>query len=156
VAEAARFARHHAATRRTRKSTPYALRTPEPGLEPVVLVPGFMAGDGSLSLMSRYLRHLGHRTYRSTMHANVGCTQKARDTLEERIEAIATKRGRKVTVVGHSLGGLLARGIAARRPDLVEASSRSEAPCSRPARPTRCCCSTSDSWSGCSRPASAR
>jgi hypothetical protein len=53
VAEAARFARHQAAARRTRKSTPYALRTPEPGLEPVVLVPGFMAGDGSLSLMAR-------------------------------------------------------------------------------------------------------
>lgn len=120
VAEAARFARHHASSRRSHKSIPYALRTPEPGLEPVVLVPGFMAGDGSLTLMARYLRRLGHRTYRSTMHANVGCTQKARDTLEERIESIATKRGRKVTVVGHSLGGLLARGIAARRPDLVD------------------------------------
>jgi pimeloyl-ACP methyl ester carboxylesterase len=79
-----------------------------------------MAGDSSLSLMSRYLRQLGHRTYRSTMHANVGCTQQARDRLEARIEAIATKRGRKVTIVGHSLGGLLARGIAAHRPDLVE------------------------------------
>jgi triacylglycerol lipase len=54
------------------------------------------------------------------MHANVGCTQKASDALEQRIEAIAAKRGRKVTVVGHSLGGLLARGIAARRPDLVD------------------------------------
>jgi pimeloyl-ACP methyl ester carboxylesterase len=120
VSEAARFARRHAAARRSRRETPYALRSPEPGAQPVVLVPGFMAGDGSLSLMARHLRQLGHRTYRSTMHANVGCTQKARDTLEERIETIATKRGRKVTVVGHSLGGLLARGIAARRPDLVE------------------------------------
>jgi pimeloyl-ACP methyl ester carboxylesterase len=82
---------------------------------PVLLVPGFMAGDGSLGLMARHLRQLGHRTYRSTMHANVGCTKKARDRLEERIESIAAKRGRKVTVVGHSLGGLLARGIAARR-----------------------------------------
>ena len=120
VTEAARFARHHASGRRARRETPYALRHPEPGLQPIVLVPGFMAGDGTLSLMSRYLRQLGHRTYRSTMHANVGCTQKARDTLEQRIESIATKRGRKVTVVGHSLGGLLARGIAARRPDLVD------------------------------------
>lgn len=85
-----------------------------------MLVPGFMAGDGSLSLMAAYLRRLGHRTYRSTMHANVGCTQRAGDELEQRIEAIAAKRGRKVTVVGHSLGGLLARGVAARRPDLVD------------------------------------
>jgi triacylglycerol lipase len=120
VGEATRFARRHAATRRSRREVPYAMRTPEPGAQPVVLVPGFMAGDGSLSLMARHLRSLGHRTYRSTMHANVGCTKKARDRLEERIEAIAAKRGRKVTVVGHSLGGLLARGIAAHRPDLVD------------------------------------
>ncbi len=85
-----------------------------------MLVPGFMAGDSSLVLMARHLRRLGFRTYRSTMHANVGCTQEASYALERRIEAIAIKRERKVSLVGHSLGGLLARGIAARRPDLVD------------------------------------
>jgi pimeloyl-ACP methyl ester carboxylesterase len=79
-----------------------------------------MAGDSTLLLMSRHLRKQGYRTYRSTMHANVGCTQEASYALERRIESIAIKRERKVTIVGHSLGGLLARGIAARRPDLVD------------------------------------
>jgi triacylglycerol lipase len=88
--------------------------------EPVVLVPGFMAGDTTMLLMSRHLRRLGYRTYRSTMHANVGCTQEASYALERRIEAISIRRERRVTVIGHSLGGLLARGIAARRPDLVD------------------------------------
>jgi pimeloyl-ACP methyl ester carboxylesterase len=119
VAEAARFARRQAVERKSHRRRPYAARTPEVPLEPVVLVPGFMAGDGTLSLMARHLRRLGHRTYRSTMHANVGCTQQASDALERRIEAIANRRERKVTIVGHSLGGLLARGVAARRPDLV-------------------------------------
>jgi pimeloyl-ACP methyl ester carboxylesterase len=54
------------------------------------------------------------------MHANVGCTREASEALERRLEAIALKRGRKVTIVGHSLGGLMARGIAGRRPDLVD------------------------------------
>jgi pimeloyl-ACP methyl ester carboxylesterase len=121
MSEAARFVRRSAQTRWQRRSTPYALRGPEHGLEPVVLVPGFMAGDGTLGLMSRYLRGLGYRTYRSTMHANVGCTMDASEALERRIEAITTKRGRKVTIVGHSLGGLMARGLAAKRPDLVDA-----------------------------------
>jgi len=42
--------------------------------DPVVLVPGFMAGDGTLALMARSLRRRGFRTYRSHIHANVGCT----------------------------------------------------------------------------------
>lgn len=120
VVEGARLARRTAGDRLRRRGTPYASLTPVRSVEPVVLVPGFMAGDSSLMLMSRHLRKLGYRTYRSTMHANVGCTQEASYALERRIEAIAIKRERKVTIVGHSLGGLLARGIAARRPDLVE------------------------------------
>ena len=120
VVEAARFVRRAARDRRGRRGTPYASMNPVRVGDPVVLVPGFMAGDSSLLLMSRHLRTLGYRTYRSTMHANVGCTQKASYALERRIEAITIKRERKVTIVGHSLGGLLARGIAARRPDLVD------------------------------------
>jgi triacylglycerol lipase len=120
VLEAARLARRSAGDRLRGRNTPYASLTPVRSVEPVVLVPGFMAGDSSLHLLSRHLRKLGYRTYRSTMHANVGCTQEASYALERRIESIAIKRERKVTIVGHSLGGLLARGIASRRPDLVD------------------------------------
>jgi pimeloyl-ACP methyl ester carboxylesterase len=102
------------------RDTPFATGAPARAGEPVVLVPGFMAGDASLGMLARHLRGLGYRTYRSTMHANVGCTQAASDALEQRIESIAIKRESKVGIVGHSLGGLLARGIAARRPDLVD------------------------------------
>jgi triacylglycerol lipase len=120
VVETARLVRRCVSDRARRRESPYASPTPVRSVEPVVLVPGFMAGDSSLLLMSRHLRKLGYRTYRSTMHANVGCTQAASTALERRIEAIAIKRDRKVTIVGHSLGGLLARGIASRRPDLVD------------------------------------
>jgi len=67
-----------------------------------------------------FLRHEGFRTYRAQIHVNAGCTRQAADRLEQRLESIATKRNRKVTIVGHSLGGMLARGLASRRPDLVE------------------------------------
>lgn len=118
VVEAGRLARR-TVSERVRRRTP-AAGGPGADGHPVVLVPGFLAGDASLLLMSRHLRRLGYRTYRSTMHANVGCTRAAADALEARIEEIAMRRERKVTIVGHSLGGLLARGIAARRPDLVD------------------------------------
>ena len=84
-----------------------------------MLVPGFMAGDGTLRLMAAALRRAGFRTYRSHIHANVGCTLNAAAQLEARLESIAIRRGSRVQIVGHSLGGMLARGLAVRRPDLV-------------------------------------
>ena len=76
VSEAARFVRRSAHDRLHRRDASYAVRAADHG-DPVVLVPGFLAGDGTLSLMARHLRGLGYRTYRSTIHANVGCTQEA-------------------------------------------------------------------------------
>jgi pimeloyl-ACP methyl ester carboxylesterase len=78
-----------------------------------------MAGDATLHAMSRTLRRRGFRTYRSHIHANVGCTLAAAADLETRIESIAIKRDSRVRIVGHSLGGMLARGLAVRRPDLI-------------------------------------
>jgi pimeloyl-ACP methyl ester carboxylesterase len=87
--------------------------------EPVLLVPGFLAGDATLGLMARELRRQGFRTYRSEIHSNVGCTHEAALALEERLEGIVERRGSRAQIVGHSLGGMIARGLAARRPDLV-------------------------------------
>ena len=119
VTEAGRFALRSVGERRSRWGTPYAGRVAARAADPVVLVPGFMAGDGTLRLMSAALRREGFRTYRSHIHANVGCTQNAVAQLESRLESIALRRGGRVQVVGHSLGGLLARGLVVRRPDLV-------------------------------------
>ena len=116
--EAGRYAVHALAARGARRRTPYGSH-PARATEPVLLVPGFLAGDSSLAPMSRTLRHLGFRTYRADVRANVGCTLAAAAQLEERLEGLAQRRGSKVRIVGHSLGGMLARGVAARRPDLV-------------------------------------
>jgi pimeloyl-ACP methyl ester carboxylesterase len=119
VTETGRYVLRSVCDHRVRHGTPYAARAVRRVDDPVVLVPGFLAGDGSLALMARALRRAGFRTYRSHIHANVGCTMNAADQLESRLESIAIRRGSRVQVVGHSLGGMLARGIAVRRPDLV-------------------------------------
>lgn len=119
VGEAGRYALRTVEEHRTRRATPYAGRAAARPVEPVILVPGFMAGDGTLSLMARALRRQGFRTYRSHIHANVGCTLNAAAQLESRLESIVIRRGTRVQIVGHSLGGMLARGLAVRRPDLV-------------------------------------
>jgi triacylglycerol lipase len=119
TAEVGRLAARSVADRRTRVTTPYAGRPPLRSTEPVVLVPGFLAGDASLRPMAAMLRRNGYRSYRSHIHANVGCTLNAAAQLEQRLEAVAQRRGSRVRIVGHSLGGMLARGLAVRRPDLV-------------------------------------
>jgi pimeloyl-ACP methyl ester carboxylesterase len=89
------------------------------GGRPVLLVPGFMAGDGSLATMTRWLRAHGYRTRSAGIRANVGCSEQACARIEQRLEALAARTGDKVAIVGQSRGGVLARVVAARRPDLV-------------------------------------
>jgi triacylglycerol lipase len=120
IVEGARLVRRSRSDRRARALLPYAGSHHVPAHDPVLLVPGFMAGDTTLKAMSVFLRHQGFRTYRAQIHVNAGCTRQAADKLERRVESIATRRDRKVSIVGHSLGGMLARGLAARRPDLIE------------------------------------
>lgn len=119
AAEAGRLAVRRGAERRARHRTPYSARPPVRAAEPVLLIPGFLAGDWTLREMSAALRARGFRTYRSHIHANVGCALDAAALIEDGLERIAERRGSRVQIVGHSLGGMIARGIAVRRPDLV-------------------------------------
>jgi triacylglycerol lipase len=86
---------------------------------PVLLIPGFMAGDGSLGTMTRWLRENGYRTRRAGIRLNVGCSSEACLRLEERLEQFASDTGERVAVIGQSRGGIFARTLAVRRPDLV-------------------------------------
>src|SRR5918997_1161501 len=75
------------------------------GGQPVLLIPGFLAGDDSLGLMTRWLRKTGHYTRKAGMRANVDCSQAAYDRLVERLECMAEERGERVAIVGQSRGG---------------------------------------------------
>jgi triacylglycerol lipase len=85
----------------------------------VLLIPGFLAGDGSLGTMARWLRGAGWHTKRAGIRANVSCSEVACTRLEERLEALAERTGGRVTIIGQSRGGVFAKALGARRPDLV-------------------------------------
>jgi pimeloyl-ACP methyl ester carboxylesterase len=89
------------------------------GGQPVLLIPGFLAGDDSLGFMTRWLRKTGHHTRKAGIRSNVDCSEAAMQRLEERLETMAETRGQKVAIVGQSRGGNFAKALAVRRPDLV-------------------------------------
>src|SRR2546423_6241018 len=67
---------------------------------PVVLIPGFLAGDASLSVMRGWLRRLGYDAHGSGMRANVDCSDRAVDALELRIDTPAAQSARRAAPIG--------------------------------------------------------
>jgi triacylglycerol lipase len=86
---------------------------------PVVLMPGFLAGDQTLAVLAAWLRRIGYRPATCAFITNTGCSDRALDRVERRAQALRRTHGRRVALVGHSRGGHYARALAARRPDLV-------------------------------------
>jgi triacylglycerol lipase len=89
------------------------------GGQPVLLIPGFLAGDDSLGLMTQWLRRTGHHTRKAGIRANVACSSESTDRLAERLRQLADSTGQKVAVIGQSRGGNLAKVLAVRNPELV-------------------------------------
>lgn len=86
---------------------------------PVVLVPGFLAGEPSLWVMEEWLRRLGYAASGAGVLWNVDCSNRSVDRLERAVERVHARAGRRVVLVGHSRGGHFAKALAHRRPELV-------------------------------------
>jgi triacylglycerol lipase len=86
---------------------------------PVLLIPGFMAGDTSLGLMGNWLKRAGYRPTGAGMRANVNCSGAVVERLERRLDWVVQEQGKRAVVIGQSRGGGLAKVLARRRPDLV-------------------------------------
>jgi predicted esterase YcpF (UPF0227 family) len=89
------------------------------GASKVMLIPGFMAGDASLYPLAMGLRGLGHRTFFGGIWINMDCPRRTIEGLSQALEEAFRTDGREVVLVGHSLGGIYARELARRFPDLI-------------------------------------
>ena len=87
---------------------------------PVLLVPGFLAGDWTLRVLDAWLKRIGYATFLSGILLNVQHSEHMISLLRSRLTAVEKLSGSRVTLVGHSRGGLLAKVLSQRRPRSVE------------------------------------
>jgi pimeloyl-ACP methyl ester carboxylesterase len=100
---------------------PLLVRAPRGDGHPVLTLPGFLASDLSMAPMRRYLRELGYDAYAWKMGRNIGGVARMRASLRDRLTGIYDATGRRVSLVGWSLGGVYARDLALQAPRMVRA-----------------------------------
>jgi pimeloyl-ACP methyl ester carboxylesterase len=86
---------------------------------PVMVLPGFYAGDEATRRLRAHLDKLGYASYGWGLGRNHGLTDEIIDGVVTRLEQVHEGHGEPVSVVGWSFGGLLARYVAVERPSLV-------------------------------------
>ncbi|PVZ06286.1 esterase/lipase family protein [Actinomycetospora cinnamomea] len=86
---------------------------------PVLVLPGLSAGDRSTRTLRAVLRDRGYRAHGWRLGRNLGPTAEVVRGVPARLAELAERYGRRVSIVGWSMGGLYARDAARRHPDLV-------------------------------------
>lgn len=101
-----------------RRSAPTRVEASPP--RTVMLVPGFLASDESIAALRAAIRGAGHCTHHARLGNMNGCSEVLASRLVDRLDALAASGGDRVTLVGYSRGGQVAKVAARRRPDLVD------------------------------------
>jgi pimeloyl-ACP methyl ester carboxylesterase len=81
---------------------------------PVVVVPGILAADRDLAELHAWLARMNYRPHASCVGGDACCPEELTARLSDTVRRVAAESGHRVRVIGHGLGGLLARGAAIR------------------------------------------
>ena len=102
-------------------TTPILLGGPRGDGHCVMVLPGFSSDDRSTHWLRCYLDYLGYQSVEWGLGHNLGYRTlgKSEQRLRHRVEALAVTSGRKISLVGWSLGGVMARHMARDLPDYV-------------------------------------
>jgi PGAP1-like protein len=96
-----------------------ALVAPRGGGRPVLVIPGWHANDLSTLPLRSYLSYLGYRARGWGLGTNQGRSLRASSALTDVLSRLAVESEESVSIVGWSLGGVLAIDLAARQTDQV-------------------------------------
>jgi predicted alpha/beta hydrolase family esterase len=86
----------------------------------VIVVPGFLGSDYYLYELYLWLSRIGYTPYLSGIGWNADCLNALNDKLIATVKRAHAETGKKVHLIGHSLGGVLSRSAATQYPDLIE------------------------------------
>jgi hypothetical protein len=86
---------------------------------PVLVLPGLVTSDRSTVPLRSFLKGRGYATYGWALGRNYGPLPGFEQKMLDRVKQLADKHGRKVSLVGWSLGGIYARQLAKMLPDEV-------------------------------------
>lgn len=92
---------------------------PDGGGRPVLLIPGFLSGDATLQVMRGWLQRSGYQVELPGIVCNLWYSEVVMGPLLRRLLDMFGWHGRKVTLIGHSRGGMLAKVLADRHPEMV-------------------------------------
>ncbi len=100
-------------------SWPLLARAPKGDGQPVMVFPGLSANDLSTVPLRRYLQWLNHATLGWEQGFNFGPRTGVLDEAKDHLTRTFESTGRKVSLVGWSLGGVYARELAKELPHMV-------------------------------------
>ncbi len=99
--------------------TPSLVRSPRGDGAPVVVVPGFGATDASMAALRGFLRRLGHDARPAGLGRVSDDVDAQRVRLGEMLHVLHDESGRRVNLVGWSIGGVVSREAARDRSHAV-------------------------------------
>lgn len=85
----------------------------------VLILPGFIATPRTMRYLARQIEQAGHKAKRWNLGFNKGPSPERLQILEQHLLDIYQRYGQKPVLLGWSLGGLFARELAHRQPDVV-------------------------------------
>ena len=94
----------------------YGFGVPRGDGSAVVIIPGFLGTDLYLTELHGWLARIGYRPYFSGIGVNAECPNLLiQRNLNHTLETALADTGRKIHLIGHSLGGVIARSVAGQR-----------------------------------------